>query len=102
MKLLKQDHFQFLKVGLFANFIMMKKRLVDMKPSMKGILAKLQNPDEFRKVYVDKDAGTVAWPENFHFDPDTLYNRSIEIHEVEKLSKAYDDLQKSGEWKGIL
>lgn len=60
---------------------------------MKGILEKLHNPDEFRKVYIDQDAGTVAWPNDLHIDPDTLYNRSIDIHEVENLSKAYYDLR---------
>lgn len=79
-----------------------EKRLVDIKPSMKGILEKLHNPDEFRKVYIDEEAGTVAWPEDLHIDPDTLYNRGIEIKEVENLSKAYYDLQKSGEWKDIV
>jgi hypothetical protein len=73
-----------------------EKRLVDIKPSMKGILEDLHNPEEFRKVYIDEEAGTVAWPEDLHIDPDTLYNRGIEIKEVENLSKAYYDLQKSG------
>lgn len=87
---------------LICEFDNGEKRLVDIKPSMKGILAKLQNLDEFRKVYIDQEAGTVAWPDDLHIDPDTLYNRSLEIREVENLSKAYDHLQKSGEWKDIV
>jgi hypothetical protein len=79
-----------------------EKRLVDIKPSMKGILEKLHNPEEFRKVYIDEEAGTVAWPEDLHIDPDTLYNRGIAIKEVENLSKAFNDLQNSDEWKDIV
>lgn len=77
-------------------------RLVDIKPSMKGILEKLRNREEFNKVYVDFDAGTVAWPEDQHIDPDSLYNRGIEISEAENLSRAFFDLRQSGEWKNIV
>jgi hypothetical protein len=101
-EIIKAKPLPILNGWLVCEFDNGEKRLVDIKPSMKGILAKLHNPDEFQKVYVDHDAGTVAWPEDLHIDPDTLFNRSIEIQEVENLSKAYFDLQKSGEWKDIV
>jgi Protein of unknown function (DUF2442) len=87
---------------LICEFDNGEKRLVDIKPSMKGVLEKLQNPEEFSKVYIDKEAGTVTWPGDIHIDPDTLYNRGIGIGEVENLTKAYNHLQKSGEWKDIV
>jgi hypothetical protein len=101
-EILKARPLPILDGWLICEFDNGEKRLVDIKPSMKGVLKKLHNPEEFRKVYIDTDAGTVAWPEHLHIDPDTLYNRGIEIKEVENLSKAYQELQTSEEWKDII
>ncbi|WP_088007070.1 DUF2442 domain-containing protein [Indiicoccus explosivorum] len=64
------------------------KKFVDIKPSMTGILEKLHDRNFFNKVYIDSDAGTVAWPGEMHLDPDTLYARGIDIQELEKLLQA--------------
>lgn len=49
---------------------------------MKGVLEKLKNPEFFKKVYFDEDAGTIAWPGELHLDPETLYNRGVEFNQV--------------------
>jgi hypothetical protein len=101
-EILKARPLPILEGWLICEFDNGEKRLVDIKPLMKGVLKKLHNPEVFRNVYIDKDAGTVAWPEDLHIDPDTLYNRGIEITEVENLSKAYNELKSSEEWKDII
>lgn len=101
-EILKARPLPILDGWLICEFDNGEKRLVDIKPSMKGVLEKLHNPEEFKKVYIDKDAGTVAWPEDLHIDPDTLYSRGIEIKEVEILSKSYNELKQSDEWKDIV
>jgi hypothetical protein len=57
-------------------------RIVDIKPSMKGILTKLSDHDYFKQVFVDQEAGTIAWPNDIHIDPDTLYERSYSFEEM--------------------
>ena len=38
----------------------------------KGVFAAWANPDDFAKVYVDSETGTVAWPGGIDLDPDRL------------------------------
>lgn len=55
-------------------------KLIDIRPSMKGVLEKLKDPEFFKQVYVDEAAGTIAWPDELHLDPETLYNRGVEFN----------------------
>ncbi|HHW39000.1 MAG TPA: DUF2442 domain-containing protein [Bacillales bacterium] len=68
-----------------------EKGLVDIRPSMNGVLNILKDEKVFSQVYVDEDAGTVAWPNELHIDPDTLYERRISINEIKYLAKLMDD-----------
>jgi hypothetical protein len=36
----------------------------------------LKDPDVFARAYVDKDAGTVAWPGNIDVDPESLHEEA--------------------------
>lgn len=36
----------------------------------------LEDPDLFARAYVDKDAGTVAWPGNIDVDPESLHEEA--------------------------
>ena len=40
-----------------------------------GIFAPLQTRNEFEKVSVDPDLGTICWPNGADLDPDVLYAR---------------------------
>ena len=44
-------------------------KLVDFK----GVFAPLADPQEFRKVSVHAELGTVCWPNGADLDPDVLY-----------------------------
>jgi hypothetical protein len=39
----------------------------------KGVFEGWSDPAEFGKVYVDEDAGTIAWPGGLDLAPDRLY-----------------------------
>lgn len=39
----------------------------------KGVFERWCDPGEFEKVYVDEDAGTIAWPGGIDLAPDRLY-----------------------------
>ncbi len=39
----------------------------------KGVFARWEEPGEFEKVYVDPEAGTVAWPGGIDLCPETLH-----------------------------
>jgi hypothetical protein len=39
----------------------------------KGVFAALRDADVFVRVTVDRDAGTIVWPNGADLDPDVLY-----------------------------
>lgn len=76
---------------LLCEFDNGEKGLVDIRPSMIGVLKVLNDQELFKQVYIDEDAGTVAWPEELHIDPDTLYERRISIKEIKYLAQLIDE-----------
>jgi len=49
---------------------------VDLAPwivGRRGVFAALQDPSFFARVTVDRDAGTLVWPNGADLDPDVLY-----------------------------
>lgn len=40
-----------------------------------GLLADLRDPDYFARVAVDRDSGTLAWPNGVDLAPDVLYEQ---------------------------
>ena len=42
----------------------------------RGVFAALQDPAFFALVSVDRDAGTIVWPNGADLDPDVLYEAS--------------------------
>jgi hypothetical protein len=43
-----------------------------------GVFAQWTDESEFRKVFVDEQAGTIAWPWGVDLAPDTLHQRLLE------------------------
>ncbi|WP_138420438.1 DUF2442 domain-containing protein [Aquibacillus sediminis] len=86
-----------IKGWLLCEFDNHEKRFVDIRPSMKGVLSNLKDPTIFRKVFVDDEAGTVAWPSGLHIDPDTLYQRSIPVNEIQNHAEVIK-LDDYGDW----
>ncbi len=49
-------------------------RVVDLSGNLWGPMAEpLQDPNYFRQVRVDRELGTVVWPNGFDLDPDVLH-----------------------------
>ncbi len=38
-----------------------------------GVFQSWKDPNEFKKVFIDEDSGTVAWPGGIDLAPDALY-----------------------------
>src|SRR5699024_7947019 len=72
---------------LLCEFDNGEKRFVDIRPSIVGYIGRQTRQDIFQQVYVDHDAGTVSWLDDLHIDPDTIYNRCIQIREVKNLAE---------------
>lgn len=64
---------------LYVTFDNDDQKIVDIKPHMNGVLAKLKDPDFFKKVFVDPELATVSWPGELDLDPDNLYKQGISI-----------------------
>jgi hypothetical protein len=41
-----------------------------------GVFGPLRDPALFAQVFLDQEAGTVAWPNGADVDPDTLYEEA--------------------------
>jgi hypothetical protein len=57
------------------NFTDGSERIVDLQPFLRGPVfeALLADPDLFRAIRVDKELGTIVWPNGADLDPDVLY-----------------------------
>jgi Protein of unknown function (DUF2442) len=44
-------------------------------PARGGVFATLRDPERFREVRVDPEAGTIVWSDDLDVAPETLYER---------------------------
>jgi Protein of unknown function (DUF2442) len=44
-------------------------------PARGGVFAALRDPEQFRSVRVDPQAGTIVWSDDLDIAPETLYER---------------------------
>ncbi|MDD5655681.1 MAG: DUF2442 domain-containing protein [Elusimicrobia bacterium] len=53
--------------------------LVDLKDyaARGGVFSRFSDMDYFRKVYVNKDLGTLCWPDDVDIAPETLYSLAM-------------------------
>ncbi|MFZ3580231.1 DUF2442 domain-containing protein [Virgibacillus sp. DJP39] len=84
-KVIKAKPIPALAGWLLCEFDNQEKLFVDIRPSITGTLEILDDPEIFKQVYVDHDAGTVAWPGDLHIDSDTLYKEGIQIEDIKNL-----------------
>jgi hypothetical protein len=53
-------------------------RDADIEPLLDGpVFAPLRDRDEFARVFVDEQSGTVAWPGGADLDPDVIYGLAV-------------------------
>lgn len=51
------------------------RRTVDLRAIMHGpLFGELKNSDVFEQVTLDREVGTICWPNGADFDPDTLFH----------------------------
>jgi hypothetical protein len=51
------------------------ERRIDFRPVLEGeLFGPLQNPNMFNAMSLDKEVGTVTWPNGADFDPTTLHD----------------------------
>jgi hypothetical protein len=53
----------------------------------RGVFSSWSEEAEFRKVFVDEESGTVAWPGGIDLAPDTLHRRLQEAGSASSLSE---------------
>ncbi|MDN4605909.1 DUF2442 domain-containing protein [Sporosarcina highlanderae] len=84
---------------LYITFDNEEKKIVDIKPHMKGVLEKLKDSEFFKQVFVDPELESVSWPEEIDLDPDNLYKQGINIGVIENLSKILSKEKLAGKIK---
>ncbi len=63
---------------LIVTFENGERKKTDLKDRLSGpIFEPLKNKDFFKQVFVDKNLGTIAWPNGADKAPDTLYTIGI-------------------------
>ena len=64
------------------------QKTIDFSPVLNGeMYSRLRDPDYFKKVFLDKEVYTIAWPNGADFDPSTLYNWDKLIDELSARAK---------------
>ncbi|MEX2139350.1 MAG: DUF2442 domain-containing protein [Pirellulales bacterium] len=56
--------------------------------SFQGVFEPLKNLDEFARVYVNSELGSIEWPNGADLDPDVLYDRIASVAKDESHSSA--------------
>lgn len=65
---------------LLVTFENGEEKLVDLKDRLVGpIFEPLKDVNYFKTVYVDKESGTIAWPNGADKAPETLYEIGIPV-----------------------
>ena len=54
----------------------------------RGVFAAWNDEAEFRKVFIDTDSGTIAWPGGLDLAPDTLHERLAESQSAAPSSRS--------------
>lgn len=65
---------------LILTFSDKSRRIVDLEPLLEGSLfGELKSMEKFKQVYLDKEFGSIEWPNGADICPDLLYQMSEEI-----------------------
>jgi hypothetical protein len=57
------------------------EKVVDLEPYLRGPIFEplRKNRDEFSKLRVDDELGTIVWPNGADIDPDVLYHKRVPV-----------------------
>lgn len=83
---------------VFLRFADVSEGEIDLGPliDFKGpVFAPLTDEAEFARVYLDREAGTIAWPTGADWDPETLYEyvTGIELPGHDHTPEARDEIR---------
>lgn len=53
----------------------------------RGVFAAWSDESEFRKLFIDLESGTIAWPGGIDLAPDALHHRLAEANSAPSLSE---------------
>ena len=53
----------------------------------RGVFASWSDQSEFRKLFIDPESGTIAWPGGLDLAPDALHHRLAEANAAPSLSE---------------
>ncbi len=79
VKIANVNVIQGLNGWLLLDFDNGERKIVDLRPIMKGVLEPLRENEFFEQVSIDPELGTVTWPGELDLDPDNLYKQGIDV-----------------------
>ncbi|MBU9711686.1 DUF2442 domain-containing protein [Evansella tamaricis] len=91
---------------LLVTFDNRVRKIVNIEPFIKGpMFQPLTRKEFFREVMVDREAGTIVWPNEADIDPEVLYNEGKELKRTGQIRrskysnvKVYPTQQDSNVW----
>ena len=67
------------------------EQAIDFEPVLKGeMYGPLSNPNVFKQVTLDDEAGTLVWPNGADFDPATLHDWPSHAREFAKMAERWE------------
>ena len=73
------------------------EQIIDFEPILHGqLFGPLRNPDEFGRVVLDTEIGTLVWPSGADFDPAMLHDWPEVAEEFAEQARTWENLPASG------
>ncbi len=70
------------------------EQLIDFRPILAGELySPLRNLELFDQVRIDRETGTLVWPNGADFDPATLHDWPVHEHAFRELARRWESVK---------
>ncbi|MGH7572544.1 MAG: DUF2442 domain-containing protein [Gemmatimonadota bacterium] len=70
------------------------EQVIDFEPILRGkLFGPLKEPEVFRQVRLDRETGTLVWPNGADFDPYTLHDWPRFVDELTERARSWEEIR---------